>query len=114
MASGPHQISMGKRDSVQMPTAVRRLCGQAVMGPSGVADQSVARMRSPMWPPVGGTRAERSSLGRGSVTAADGDEVWKSAESHRSDLNRRAPAFETGVVYLSSRARRLGARGAEG
>src|ERR1044072_6554097 len=101
MASGPHQISMGKRDSVQMPTAVRRLCGQAVMGPSGVADESVARIRSPIWPTVGGTRAERSSIERGSVTAAYGDEVWKSVESHRSDLNRRPLDYESSALPLS-------------
>src|SRR4051812_36290982 len=101
MASGPHQISMGKRDSVQMPTAVRKLCGHAAMGPSGVPDQSVARMRSPKWPPLGGTGAECSSVGRGSVTAADGDEEWKSAESHRSDLNRRPLDYESSALPLS-------------
>src|SRR5262245_8966591 len=32
-------------------TAVRRLCGQSSTGPTGVADQSKARVRSPISPP---------------------------------------------------------------
>ena len=34
-----------------MRTQVRRLCGQASTGPSGVRDQSIARIRSPISPP---------------------------------------------------------------
>ena len=31
--SGPHQITIGCREARQMPTAVRKLCGQSVIDP---------------------------------------------------------------------------------
>ena len=41
---------MGNREFRQMLIVVRRLCGHALMGPSGVARQSIERTRSPMSP----------------------------------------------------------------
>jgi len=38
-------------DGNSMLTALRRLCGQTVIGPTGVHDQSMARMRAPISPP---------------------------------------------------------------
>src|SRR5438876_8554383 len=55
-------MSMGSRDSVQILTTVQRLCGQPAIGPSGVADQSFARMRWPMAPPLGGAIAAAGML----------------------------------------------------
>ena len=58
-----------------MLTALRRLWGQDVAGPSGVADQSNVRIRSPISPPpvshaVAGSvaRSDRSVLMLGAVT----------------------------------------------
>jgi len=36
---------------MQIETAVLRLCGQRAGGPTGLVDQSNARMRSPISPP---------------------------------------------------------------
>jgi hypothetical protein len=35
-----------------MLTVLRRLCGQALGGPSAVADQSISRIRAPISPPL--------------------------------------------------------------
>ena len=42
---------MGKREPMQVLTAPRKLCGHDSTAPSGVVDQSSARMRSPISPP---------------------------------------------------------------
>jgi hypothetical protein len=42
---------IGNRDSIRMLTAVRKLCGHDSTGPTGVFDQSIERMRSPVSPP---------------------------------------------------------------
>ena len=42
----------------RMRTAVRRLCGQVSGGPSGVADQSKARVNAPISPPPARKSAE--------------------------------------------------------
>src|SRR5690242_12776053 len=44
-----------------MPTAVRRLCGQASSGPSGVAAQSAARIRSAISPSPGSAASATSA-----------------------------------------------------
>src|SRR3982751_6153084 len=45
MRCGPHQTNMGKRDDMQMPTAISRLCGQDSRGPSGLDTQSYVARR---------------------------------------------------------------------
>jgi hypothetical protein len=57
---------MGKRDSRQMLTAVRKLCGQCAMGPKGESDQSMLRISAPISPP----RTKKSSDSGGNTTAA--------------------------------------------
>src|ERR1043166_9480156 len=49
---GPHQSSCGNRLVTTKPTIIRRLGDQVSMGPIGVCDQSLARIRSPISPPV--------------------------------------------------------------
>src|SRR5882757_2288744 len=44
-SSGPHHRTMGNAQSRQVLTDVRSDCGQLSTGPSGVFDQSSARMR---------------------------------------------------------------------
>src|SRR3954465_15314577 len=50
-SSGPSQSRMGKRELRQRLTAVLIFCGHASARPSGVADQSFARIRAPSSPP---------------------------------------------------------------
>src|SRR3954466_429339 len=45
MRSGPHQTNIGKRDDMQMPTAISSPWGQDSRGPSGVFAQSKAARR---------------------------------------------------------------------
>src|SRR4051812_46264326 len=52
MSSGPHQTNIGKRECRQMPTAIRKLCGQLSTGPSAVLAQSKSRTRSAIPPPA--------------------------------------------------------------
>src|SRR5947209_5394432 len=53
---------MGKREFRQVLTVVRRLWGQALTGPSGVRDQSIARIAAPISPPPASV-ASRSARG---------------------------------------------------
>src|SRR5579862_3314921 len=53
-------MTIGKRESRQMLTDVRRLWGQFSTGPSGVRDQSFARIRAPVSPPP--TRKPESGI----------------------------------------------------
>src|SRR6185295_5184301 len=55
------------RDGNRMLTALRRLCGQASTGPSGLAAQSCSRMRAPISPPPARKSARRA---RGSAAAS--------------------------------------------
>src|SRR5215210_2950109 len=52
MRSRPHQMNIGWRVFSSSRTAVRRVCGQASGGPSGVAAQSKALIRAPISPPL--------------------------------------------------------------
>src|SRR5689334_13422214 len=51
MYSGPHHKSRGNRLASNKLTIIRKLSDQPSTGPIGVADQSNARMRSPISPP---------------------------------------------------------------
>jgi hypothetical protein len=51
MNSGPHATTIAKAESSMMLTAVRRLCGQVLTGPSFVLDQSNERIIAPIVPP---------------------------------------------------------------
>src|SRR6185312_16896707 len=42
---------MANRDASMDGIIARRLCGHPSTGPSGVAPQSIDRMRAPLWPP---------------------------------------------------------------
>jgi hypothetical protein len=42
---------MGKFEEMQRLTAVRKLCGQRSIRPSGVLSQSIARTSAPISPP---------------------------------------------------------------
>src|SRR6218665_356738 len=53
MPSGPQSSAMGNGASSRMVTVVLKLAGHRESGPSGVVDQSKARMRSPISPPEG-------------------------------------------------------------
>src|SRR5580700_2880990 len=50
-SSGPSQSRIRERELRHMLTAILTLCGQVSGEPSGVADQSLARMRAPISPP---------------------------------------------------------------
>src|SRR5665647_394179 len=62
MRSGPHQIHIGWLVLSRMRNAVRRLCGQDSGFPSGVADQSWARVNAPISPPPARKSAEVGRL----------------------------------------------------
>src|SRR5215468_8413270 len=51
MRSGPHQITIGKRDARQVATEALSVSGQYAGGPSGESDQSWLCMRAPILPP---------------------------------------------------------------
>src|SRR5215813_9851804 len=74
---------MGWREPRQMLTAVLRLCGQAVEGPTGEVAQSMARVRSPISPPP--ARKERSALGARMETGTPAGSGRGSGNSGRDD-----------------------------
>ncbi len=47
----PQMTQIGRSEAKQMLTVVRRLCGHPSTGPSGVADQSIDRIKLPISPP---------------------------------------------------------------
>jgi hypothetical protein len=51
-------MNMGWLVFSRMRTAVRKLCGQVSGAPSGLADQSYARVNAPMSPPPARKSAE--------------------------------------------------------
>src|SRR4051812_47020303 len=67
----PHQTNIGKREAMQMPTAIFRLSGHASRGPTGVAAQS-KESRTACMPeedigtgtPAGWSRSEAVERGR--------------------------------------------------
>src|ERR1700682_5220200 len=58
MSSGPHQMNIGWLVLSRMRSAVRKLCGQVSCLPSGLADQSQARVNAPISPPPARKSAE--------------------------------------------------------
>src|ERR1700692_1712730 len=62
MSSVPHQMNIGWLVLSRMRTAVRKLCGQDSGLPSGVADQSWARVNAPISPPPARKSAEGGRL----------------------------------------------------
>src|SRR6266851_6802622 len=58
MRSGPHQMNIGWLVLSKIRTAVRRLCGQVSGFPSGLLDQSSARINAPISPPPARKSAE--------------------------------------------------------
>ena len=86
----PHQRTIGCFDLRQMLTAVSRLCGHSLGGPTAVVDQSIALVRSPISPPP--ARNERPAA-RFMTTARRGKMVRKmridqsNAHLHRTTMN---------------------------
>src|SRR5476649_2200426 len=62
MRSGPHQMNIGWLVLSRMRTAVRKLCGQVAGSPSGLDDQSCARVNAPISPPPARKSAEAGRL----------------------------------------------------
>src|SRR3979411_1560557 len=62
MSFGPHQMNIGWRGLSRMRNVVRKLCGQFSGGPSGLADQSYARVNAPISPPPARKSAEVGRL----------------------------------------------------
>src|SRR5215510_1291128 len=60
-SSGPQNTTIWAREGSKWLTQLRRLCGQASMGPSGVAAQSLARIRAPSSPPP---TSQSAAMGR--------------------------------------------------
>src|SRR6202158_1817331 len=58
MSPSPHQMNIGWLVLSRMRSAVRRLCGQVSGFPSGLADQSYARISAPISPPPARKSAE--------------------------------------------------------
>jgi hypothetical protein len=92
MSSGPQQTRIGNVDDRHRLTDVRRLCGQPDSGPSGVADQSMLRISSPISPPPASQfmssltdKAMGWAAGMGlDLTEENGDAAWRHAEArHR-------------------------------
>src|SRR3954451_15796321 len=63
-SSGPHLIAIGNPDARIIAMLSFRLCGQASLLPSGVADQSISRIRRAISP--GRLVKARTLMGRGS------------------------------------------------
>src|SRR5882724_3102629 len=62
MSVGPHQMNIGWLVFSRMRNAVRKLCGQVSGVPSGLADQSYARVNAPISPPPARKSAEVGRL----------------------------------------------------
>src|ERR1700709_2726878 len=71
MSPGPHQMNIGWLVLSRIRSAVRRLCGQLSGAPSGLADQSWARVNAPISPPPA-----RKSAETGLLTFNIGDHRW--------------------------------------
>src|ERR1700689_306589 len=71
MSSGPHQMNIGWLVLSRMRPAVRRLCGQVSGFPSGLDDQSCARVNAPISPPPA-----RKSEETGLLIFNMGDDRW--------------------------------------
>src|SRR5665213_971812 len=69
----------------RMRSAVRRLCGQVSGGPSGVADQSWARVKAPISPPPA-----RKSAEIGLSTLNIQDDRWQQGSAEINSRNLTA------------------------
>ena len=85
-------------DGSSMLSALRRLCGQPSTGPSGVFDQSSARMRSPISPPPARKSRLAGSESPGSLFDARAMRVqattrrgrgWRGTRPHRASVTQR-------------------------
>src|SRR5688500_9783408 len=98
--SGPHQTNMGNRELRQMPTAVRRLGGQAEGSPRGVEDQSKSLTRAAMSP------AELRGLAR-SINGSSGYDMAHASRDLRVPTPTRGMKLGS---YLGSAAAVRGAK----
>ena len=87
-----------------MLTAVLTLCGQVSGEPSGVAYQSLARMRAPISPPPA-SHAEASRSALASIESALADRATQSSTSHeQSELEYPSSSAVDNYVILRNLA----------
>src|SRR5712664_2118125 len=97
MSSGPHQMNIGWLVFSRMRTAVRKLCGHASGGPSGLADQSYARVNAPISPPPARKSAELGLL----IRNIRGDR-WYFRSNYWRELSRLSQSPQTrGALFHS-------------
>src|SRR4051812_31839987 len=98
---GPHHSRIGKRDSRQMDTEVRRLWGHVSTAPIDVFDQSSAPARAPISPPEANSRSTDAMLTAPAAPAPSvgyeahtGGRLWvrRSARAWRLGAPSRVPA----------------------
>src|SRR6266849_4328666 len=95
MSVGPHQMNIGWLVFSRMRNAVRKLCGHVSGVPSGLADQSYARVNAPISPPPARKSAE---VGRLIFSIQDDRDQFSPIDSRnltacRSPANRRADVW---------------------
>src|SRR6266478_2619136 len=101
---GPHQMNIGWLVFSRMRNAVRKLCGQVSGVPSGLADQSYARVNAPISPPPARKSPE---VGRSIFSIQD--DRWRVQPNWQPDLtachNPSKPAGRRLVpnIFLSGR-----------
>src|SRR6266568_9512563 len=83
MSFGPHQMNIGWLVFSRMRNAVRKLCGQCSGVPSGLADQSYARVNAPISPPPA-----RKSAEVGRLIFSIQDDRWRVQPNWQPELNR--------------------------
>src|SRR5882757_3172790 len=111
MSFGPHQMNIGWLVFSRMRNAVRKLCGQCSGVPSGLADQSYARVNAPISPPPA-----RKSAEVGRLIFSIQDDRWRVQPNWQPELNRLSQSQQTGgpafgsKYILSGRNKIAGAR----
>src|ERR1700712_5609791 len=90
MSPGPHQMNIGWLVLSGIRSAVRRLCGQLSGAPSGLADQSWARVNAPISPPPA-----RKSAETGLLTFNIGDDRWLVGPDRRPQPTRLSQSRQT-------------------
>src|SRR6266849_1218153 len=102
MSFGPHQMNIGWLVFSRMRNAVRKLCGQVSGVPSGLADQSYARVNAPISPPPA-----RKSAEVGRLIFSIQERSWPLQPNWQPQLNRLlqsqqtdGPAFGSKYIFF--------------
>src|ERR1700681_3288823 len=95
MSPGPHQMNIGWLVLSRIRTAVRRLCGQVSGFPSGLLDQSKARVNAPISPPPARKSAEFGLL------IFNMRDRWP-APNYQPELSRLSQSHQTPGLPLGS------------